>query len=126
MYVRFVVGSDAENAARLGGVVRWAIVLDDRGELYRHEVDLLNGFYEWLNEHLPVPPFRRMLRSGKWTTQAVCWFRPDAGPPLRRVWDIVAILRQHDVPVRLIKSNKPGRIVYSDRYQIVAETPRWA
>jgi hypothetical protein len=28
--------------------------------------------------------------------------------------------------VRLVKAARPGKIVYSDKYQIVAETPYWA
>ena len=128
MFVRFVVGADAENASRLTGVINMAQALRDAGklELYGYESALLEDIGEWFNENLPCPPFRRKLKSGEWTPQAVSWFRADAGEPLRRIWDIVAILREHGVPVRMVTTENPGKIVYSDRYQVVAETPRWA
>lgn len=126
MFVRFVVGADVENAAWLTGVVTEARLLRDRGELYSHEVDQLESSFDWLNEHLPCPPFETKLDSGEWTPDAVAWFRPEAEEPIRRMWDIVAILREHGVPVRMVTSRKPGRIVHEDAYQVVAETPPWA
>jgi hypothetical protein len=126
MFVRFVVGADAENASWLTGVITEARILRDDGELFRYESELLREVFDWLNEHLPCPPFQAKLRSGEWTADAVSWFRADAKGPLGRIWDIVAILREHGVPVRLVTTDKPGKIVYSDQYQIVAETPYWA
>jgi len=33
---------------------------------------------------------------------------------------MVALLKRHDVPVRMIKSDRPGYVVYEDGFQIVA------
>lgn len=123
MFVRFVVGIESENAFWLDGVITAARILRDEGELYRHESERLNEVFAWFNGHLPCPPFRQKLRSGEWSRDAVCWFRAEAGEPIRRIWDIVAILEEHGTPVRLVTTKKPGKIVYSDPYQIVAETP---
>jgi hypothetical protein len=123
MFVRFVVGTDAENAAWLTGIITEARILRDEGELYDHESAYLEEIFDWFNLHLPCPPFRKKRRSGEWTSNAVCWFRSDAKEPLGRMWDIVAILRELGVGVRIIRSGYPGRIVYEDRYQVVAETP---
>ena len=122
MFVRFVVGTAAENAAWLTGIITEARLLRDRGILYRHESERLEATFDWLNEHLPCPPFGAKLRSGEWTRDAVAWFRAEAKAPMGRMWDIVAILEEHGVSVRMITADKPGRIVY----QVVAETPRWA
>ena len=51
---------------------------------------------------------------------------PTRAAPLSRIWDIVAILKEHMVQVRMVTSKKPGKIVYADDYQVVAETPYWA
>jgi hypothetical protein len=123
MFVRFVVGSDAEDPSWLTGVITEARLLLDAGELDRHEARPLDETFEWFNDHLPCPPFEKKRRSGEWSRDAVSWFRDDAGEPLGRIWDIVALLEEHGVPVRLVKTDQPGTIVYSDRYQVVAETP---
>lgn len=126
MYLRFVVGSDDENAYWLTGVFTEAHLLRDAGHLYRHEVEWLEAMFDWFNEHLPCPPFSSKIRSGEWTREAVSWFRDDAGEPLKRIWDIIALLEENGVLVRLVRTDEPGKIVYRDRYQIVAETPRWS
>ncbi len=126
MYLRFVVGSDSENASWLTGVFTEARLLLDDGRLYRHEAEWLAGTFAWFNEHLPCPPFSSKIRSGEWTPEAVSWFRDDAGEPLKRIWDIVALLEEHDVKVRIVRTDRPGKIVYRDRFQVVAETPYWA
>ena len=124
MFVRF--GTEAESAYRLDGVFVESRLLCDEGRLYAYEIGLLDETYAWFNEYLPCPPFAAKLRSGEWTRNAVAWFRDDAGEPLRRAWDLVHLLRENGVPVRLVASGRPGRIVYRDRYQVVAETPYWA
>ena len=126
MFVRFVVGKDTANAAWLTGIITEARILSDDGALYRHEVAQIEAAFAWFNQNLPCPPFRRMLRSGLWTRNAVCWFRAGASEPVGRVWDLVAVLREHGALVRLVKTAQPGRIVYEDRWQVVAETLRWA
>ncbi len=126
MFVRFVVGTDAENAAWLTGILTEARLLRDAGELYDHESEQLEAVYQWFNEHVPCPPFEKKLRTGEWTREAVSWFRADAGGPIQRMWDIVAILREHGVAVRMVSTERPGCVVYEDDYQVVAETPRWA
>ena len=93
MFVRFVVGTDTENPYWLDGVITVARIVRARGELFDDESDLLEDIFDSFNNYLPCPPFRKKLRSGEWTRNAVCWFRDEAGDPLMRIWDIVAILR---------------------------------
>lgn len=126
MFVRFVAGTDDENAVWLTGILAEARLLRDQGELFRHESELLDSVFDWFNENLPCPAFGSKLRSGGWTRDAVAWFRPDARRAIARMWDIVAILREHGVAVRMLTSDRPGKILYEDAFQVVAETPYWA
>jgi hypothetical protein len=126
MFVRFVAGTDSDNAFWLDGVIRVASDLSEDGELFEYEARWLNEVFEWFNENLPCPPFRKNFRSGNWTRNAKSWFHDRAGEPLRRIWDIVAVLQDHGTTVRLVVTDRPGKIVYADSYQIVAETPDWA
>ena len=127
MFVRFVAGPDAEHAFRLDGVIMAAWTLRGEGALYDHESKWLEEVINWFNAHLPCPPFRRKLRSGEWTRDAVCWFRDDAVENLLRASGTsVALVKEHGTTVRLIMAtDRPGKIVYADKYQVVAEAPYW-
>jgi hypothetical protein len=115
MFIRFVVGSEHEDHRWLTGIVTEARLLRDRGELERHQAVWLERTYEWLNDHLPCPPFS----SSGWGPEAISWFKDDAGPPIKKMWEIVAFLREHGIPVRLLRSKNPGKILYEDDFQIV-------
>jgi hypothetical protein len=117
MFIRFVVGRDDEHHRLLKGVITEAELLRDDALLERYQVSMLDATYDWLNEHLPCPPFRK----GVFPRSAVCWFKDNAGEPIKKVWEIVALLKEQGVPVRLLKSRNPGRILYQDEYQVVVE-----
>jgi hypothetical protein len=117
MFIRFVVGSDAEHHRSLTGIITEARILRDRGALDLDQVSRLEELYEWFSANLPVPPFS----SRNWPRDAVSWFRDDAVEPIGRMWEIASLLREHGVPIRMLRSANPGRILYQDSCQIVVE-----
>lgn len=117
MFIRFVVGADDENHRSLTGVIAEARILRDDDKLTPYEEEWLEDIYDWFNSNLPNPPFS----TGKFSRDAVAWFRAGSSEFITRMWDIVAIIESHDVPVRLLKSQNPGKVVYEDEYQILVE-----
>lgn len=117
MFIRFVVGVDGEHHRLLTGLITEARLLRDRGSLYPHEASWLEEAYGWFNANLPCPPFS----SSNWPEEAVSWFRDDADEPIRRMWEIAHLLKEHGVPVRMLRSENPGKVLYEDSYQIVVE-----
>ena len=124
MYLRFVEGADSQDIRWLNGVITADRVLRDQDCLDPHQAVTVEATFEWFNAHIPCPPFQEKLKSGKWSHDAVAWFRPDAGEAIQRMWDLVAVLKDHGVPVRVLRTASPGLIVYRDDYQVVAETPK--
>ena len=117
MFIRFVVGGDAEDHRQLTGVVTEARLLRDRGNLTAPEKEQLQAVYDWLNSKLPCPPFA----SAGWSREAVAWFKDSATEPIRQFRILAALLEHHDCRVRMLRSSNPGKILYEDRFQIVAE-----
>jgi len=115
MFVRFVVSTDGEDHRWLTGIITEARLLRDRGQLAPYEEIVLENAYAWLNANLPCPPFS----TSGWGAEAVSWFKDAAGPSIEKMWDIVALLEEHDVVVRLLRSKNPGKILYEDDFQIV-------
>jgi hypothetical protein len=69
------------------------------------------------NENLPTPRFK----TSKWPRNAPSWFKDDAAEPIKKMWEIAALLKQQGVPVRMLRSAHPGKILYEDAFQIVVE-----
>lgn len=124
-YVRFVAGGFDEDPYDLTGIFTISAELQREGRLSPYEKERLQELWDWFNEHLPLPPFEARLAGGQWTRDAVAWFRDGASRMIRPMWDIVAVLREHGESVRFFHSEEPGRIVYADDYQVVAESGRY-
>jgi hypothetical protein len=123
MYLRFVQAADSEDGRWLTGVITAARILRDEQRMEQYQVDIVNETFDWLNDNIPCPPFNQNLNSGKWSSNAVAWFLPDAKEPIQRMWNLVEILKDHGMQVRVLRAPSPGMIVYRDKYQVVAETP---
>jgi hypothetical protein len=112
MYVRLVVGGDAEGHRHLTGLVAEAKGLLKSGALSANEEALLEEHYAWLNAHLPVPPYR----TSDWPRTAAAWFKDTAREPIRRLWAIGAMLQDHGLLIRMLRSQNPGKIYYEDEF----------
>ena len=117
MFVRFVVGGDAEDHRQLTGLVTEARMLRDRGLLTVVEEERLQGVYDWLNLNLPCPPFS----TAGWSGDAVAWFKDTASESIRQFRILAALLEHHDRRVRMLRSSNPGKVLYEDRHQVVVE-----
>jgi len=67
----------------------------------------------WFEKFLPATQTLRDRR-------AVCWFRPDAGEALSRMWRMVTLVEREGIPVRVYHSRRPGHVIYTDALQIAA------
>jgi hypothetical protein len=123
MYLRFVVADIDEDSERNLGVFHAVGNLRREGKLYAYEEELHDSIRQWFNENLErptrftasKPPFYRKK------SKALSWFKDSAQEHLSRVRELVAILQDHGVPVRVLKADRVGYVVYEDEYQIVAE-----
>ena len=115
MFIRFVVGGDGDHHRSLRGTITEARIRRDNGDLDEHQSARLEDAYAWLNEHVPVPSFKHL------PSDAVGWFRDEATQCIQRMWEIAHLLKECGVPVRLLRSANPGKVVYEDDYQILVE-----
>ena len=121
MYIRFVVGTEKERIDTLHGPFTEAKILRDSQLLHGFEVDRINEIFLWFNEQLPCPPFEQ----SSWPKNAVTWFKTSAQKFISRMYDIQAILNEHGIQVRTVKTGSPGKILYEDEYQIVAVSAKY-
>lgn len=120
MYIRFVAPSRHEDSHCLTGIFYAACQLLDSCRLSADEHECCDEILDWFNRHLPFPD--RFSRSKRRHAggEAVCWFRDNAARYIRKVRELAAILHQHGMSVEMLRTSRPGYIVYEDSYQIVA------
>lgn len=121
MFIRFVIERVDEQSGRRLGVFQALFELEDAGQLRDYEAAQLRETVAWFDEHLATPT--RLRRSGKYhaSNRAISWFRDAATAHIRRMRELASILEEHGVPVQVLRSDKPGYVVYEDAFQVVAE-----
>ncbi len=123
MYLRFVVDDIDEDSERALGVFHAVWNLRDAGKLCAHEEEQHDSTRWWFHQNLEKPTrftaSRRPFYRKK--SRAISWFKDSATEHLARVRDLVAILENHGVPVRMLKEQRVGYVVYQDECQVVAE-----
>lgn len=112
MYLRLAALHRDARSGQRRGVLRSAGALFATLDLLREEQDELDEICNWFNRHLKVPRIR--------VPQAIFWFKPDARACLDRAWQLAWCLRRHQVHVDLIRTRRPGRVVYEDHQQVAA------
>jgi len=123
MYLRFVVPKIDEDSERMVGVFHALWDLRCRGFLYPHEEEEHDCLRWWFSRYLEKPTrFTAAKRPyyGK-KKRAICWFKDSAQSHIWQMWGMVAILEEHGVPVRMLREERVGYVVYEDQYQVAAQ-----
>lgn len=78
----------------------------------------------WFADNLAVPSrFNKSKSKGYYrkTPKGISWFRDDSNICILKAFELKALIEEAGIPIALIRTDKPGYIVYEDDHQIVAE-----
>ena len=75
----------------------------------------------WFDEQLREPSRLARSRNSRAKKVAISWFKESATEHIQRMRDLVAMLQAHGVAVEVVRTERPGYIVYEDDHQIAAE-----
>ncbi len=114
MYLRFTTLKIDEDSKKPQGVFIAAHGLLESGDLSADEWKHLRGILDWYKANLPLPP-KTFTAS-----RAIFWFRSSAAENIGRMWELVAILRAHDIPISVYKCRHLANISYRDELQVAA------
>jgi hypothetical protein len=125
-FVRFVVSELDPDSGEPLGIFQVMYRLAKRGELSLFEQARWDEIRKWFNAHLERP--ESLSRSARAHARAVAisWFRDSATRHIARAREVVALLADHGVEVEMLRTSRPGYVVYEDAFQAVAEPFRGA
>ena len=117
MFLRCIVRKQDRDSRSFSGLFTEAHALREARDLEAHEEAQLQNFLTWMKENLQEPPCLAEPGNGR----AICWFKDTAGTPLEKAWEVASLLRERGVPIEMIKSESPGKIIYEDDWQVAAK-----
>lgn len=121
MFVRFVIHKNDEDSGRRQGIFQAISDLEYEGALLEHEQMQYDEIYEWFRHNLRKP--RSLSRSAKPHAKnvALSWYKDTAVEHLAKMHALSQILDAHGIVVDVLRTNRPGYIVYEDHFQVAAE-----
>ena len=112
MFIRLVTTQFDPDSHRRQGVFVLAYALAESGQLDSAAEAQLRNVLDWFKYNLVSP---RQVDP-----KAIFWFKADATAVTKRIWDLVEQLRSHGVDVEMLRTVRPGYVVYEDAQQIAA------
>ena len=113
-YIRFQTALRCKMTARPLGIFYAAGHVKDSSLLPETTLDRLERALHWFNKNLKVPS----LDDHAW--RSIFWFRSEHQRLIANIWELVAIMREEGIAVRLCRTSSPGAIIYQDAHQIAA------
>lgn len=122
MYLRFV-GSDID--ARTGqatGLMTIAYELHRAAVLNLADETQLLTHLHWIQTEIPIPTrFARRRNVYHKETHGLSWVKPEATELIRHLYAIAGIAGRYGHLIDVLRTGRPGYVVYEDAWQIVAE-----
>jgi hypothetical protein len=112
-YLRFETPYHCHDSCQPLGIFMAAWHVAERDDLHEWTSGLLREQLDWFSDNLPAPETYWIDR------RAIFWFHPQS-TMVSHMWQLTVMLRAEGLPVRVRRTDIPGRIVYQDKYQIAA------
>jgi hypothetical protein len=120
-YIRFVVLRTDENSGCGQGLFQALGDLECAGTLLPDEKQAHDEIYRWFRVHLKVPASFTRSRKPHAKEVAISWFKSTAVEHIRQMRLLAQILEMHGVHVKMLRTERPGYIVYEDEFQVAAQ-----
>jgi len=122
MYIRFVVNEIDEDSQKRLGIFHAIRYLRDDGKLSSYEEAHMNEVMDWFADNLEKPNRFSRAKRKKPVGKAISWFEDNAIEHISKMREIMLVLKSHGIQVDMIKTERPGYIVYEDEFQVTAES----
>ena len=121
MYIRFVINDKDEDSQKRLGIFHALRYLRDDGKLSSYEEEHMNEIVQWFADNLEKPTRFSKAKTKNPANKAISWFKDSAAEYISKMREIASVLRAYGIQVDMIKTERPGYIVYEDEYQVTAE-----
>ncbi len=121
MYIRFVIHSKDNDSGRRQGLFQAFSELKQANILRETDLREYEKIYNWFRNNLKAP--RKFSRSSKSHAKnvAISWFKDLSKKHIMKMYELRQILENYGMVVDILRTNRPGYIVYEDEYQVAAE-----
>ena len=124
MFIRFVTERrNPVDGAREGFLQAAYLVVRDAGTP-SVDLALVGSLLDWFADNLEEPDRLNRSRSKKGSDRplrGISWFKPTAVEHISKAFDLISVLKEQGYQISMLRTERPGFVVYEDKFQVVAE-----
>jgi hypothetical protein len=120
MFIRFVVATLDANSGRRQGLFQAAHVLQESGNVGGEDWNQLEELYAWFNLNLEKPSRLSISRRAHGRRRRSAGSKGTAARHIGKMRDFQRLLEAYGTAVKVIKTRRPGYVVYEDEFQVAA------
>lgn len=120
MLIRFIIDKIDPDSGRRQGLFQAAGDLRDAGRLTPPDAAHLDSLMRWFTANLKTPSRLALSPRPHSKAQALSWFKDTAIEHIAKMREFSEILRCYDIEIRMIRTERPGYVLYEDEHQVAA------
>ena len=121
MYIRFVVHSRSKRSGKRKGIFAAMGEFSRLETVGEEDFNKYREIADWFNSNFDMPgKFTRSTKPHA-KPKAISWFKDSAKEYISRARELCELFEKHGIAVEMVKTDRPGYIVYESDYQVVAE-----
>lgn len=122
IYLRFIAIEKDERTESNKGLFTIAYSLSRDVTIPDYEQEVIKTLLVWFETNLRRPAkFSRKKNVGNTATKGLSWIKSSSKEVVRKLYELKSAVEHHHIHCKIIKSERPGYIVYEDEHQVVAE-----
>jgi len=122
MYLRFETKELDKRSGKMKGIFTLSYQLIENNELSDIDEMKIKNILSWFSKYLPVPDkFSKKKNDAHKNHHGISWMKSDAKEAIEYFWKLKIILDNVGHNIEVLKVKNPGKVVYEDNFQLVAE-----
>jgi hypothetical protein len=114
MFLQLVIHQRDAGSHQHQGVFQAAYDLLERGDVSSEQAGRLKAILVWFERHVTTPD------RSKLNERAIFWFKAMAEETNQHAWKLADLLKEVGIEVEIVKTTRPGYILYEDDHQVAA------
>ena len=120
MYLRFETTQVDIRTGKNIGLFTLAYNLLRENKLTSHEAAVVDQLLKWFKSNLPIPTKFTKKRVPSYNTPGISWLKSEEKEMVGKFWELKNVLDEAGYHIEFIKVEYPGKIIYEDKFQVVA------
>ena len=110
-----------EDSNKRQGIFQTLVDVREKGLLYQYKIDRVKEIHAWLNEYLDKPSSFTISSKPHALNKAISWYKDNAKDHIAYMRELADILTRQGIAVDVLRTERPGYVVYEDDFQVTAE-----